>query len=96
MLFAVFIGHADAAGVKDWPVPVWALATTCDDKLNCWKIATRVPDVILRHSESVSDCTMWINKITGGTQIDKTGKVFHVITSCAVSNHEPQGYTIKK
>jgi len=96
ILGAFLTGRVEASPIKGWPLPVWALATTCDEELNCWKIASQVPDVILRHSESIAACTAWMNKLTGGTQMDDTGKVFHVIISCAVSPVAPQGYTVKK
>ena len=87
-------GNAGAGDLKSWPVPVWALAITCDDQLNCEKRAARVPDVILKHSSSISDCTVYLNVTAGGTRMDKDGNVSHVTVTCAVSPHAPKGYTL--
>lgn len=93
-LAGVSSGSALAADLKNWPVPVWALATTCDDQLNCEKRAARVPDVILKHSQSIRDCTAYMNVVAGGTRVDADGNVTHVVVTCAVSRHAPKGYTL--
>lgn len=79
---------------KNWPTPVWALATVCDDQLNCEKKAARVPDIILEHSDNVSECTAFIIALTGGTHVDKDGNVSHTAVVCAVSERAPKGYHI--
>jgi hypothetical protein len=87
-------GNAKADNLKTWPIPVWALAITCDDQLNCEKRAGRVPDVVLKHSESVPDCTAYMNVVAGGTRTDADGNVTHVTITCAVSRRAPKGYKL--
>jgi hypothetical protein len=88
------LDNAFAADLKSWPMPVWALATACDDQLNCEKRAARVPDVILKHSQSIRDCTAYMTLVAGGTRVDADGNVTHVVVTCAVSRHAPKGYTL--
>lgn len=90
----ILCDSAGAGDFKNWPLPVWALAITCDDQLNCEKRAARVPDVILKHSESVHDCTVYMNVVAGGTRMDDDGNVSHVTVTCVVSRHAPRGYAL--